>query len=120
MRVIISLFLILFLSVSANAQEASQAPDRTATGGAQTLEDIMARQRGEKIDDTFRRENTGDPNSAAAIGAQLGTLGGASDPELWRALRYGSADITVSSGGPTADQYETILNSHPPQHQKSH
>ena len=59
----------------------------------------MARQRGEKVDDAFRRTNTGDPNSAAGIAAQLGTLGGASDPDLWRALRYGSADITASSGG---------------------
>ncbi len=85
----------------ASAQETTE-PDRSATGGAQTLEDILARQRGEKIDDEFRRSNTGDPNSAAGIAEQLGTLGGASDPELWRALRYGSADITVSSGGEVA------------------
>lgn len=73
--------------------------DRSATGGAQTLEDIMKRQRGEKVDYDFRRNNTGDPNDAAAISSQLGTLGGVSDPELWRSLRYGSADVTVSSGG---------------------
>ncbi len=83
------------------AQETPQ-PDRSATGGAQTLEDILARQRGERIDDEFRRSNTGDPNSAAGIAEQLGTLGGASDPELWRALRYGTADITASSGGEVA------------------
>lgn len=77
-------------------------PDRAATGGAQTLEDILARQRGEKIDDTFRREATGNADSAAGIASQLGTLGGASDPELWRALRYGTADVTVSSGGDAA------------------
>lgn len=76
--------------------------DRSSTGGAQTLEDILKRQRGEKIDDSFRRSATGDPDSAAGIASQLGTLGGASDPELWRALRYGSADITVSSGGEVA------------------
>ena len=29
-------------------------------------------------------------------------MGGASDPDLWRALRYNSADITVSSGGDVA------------------
>ena len=73
--------------------------DRSATGGAQTLEDIMKRQRGEKVDYDFRRNNTGDPDDAASISSQLGTLGGVSDPELWRALRYGSADVTVSSGG---------------------
>ncbi|NNK78655.1 MAG: formate dehydrogenase subunit gamma [Litoreibacter sp.] len=97
-------FLALVVSLTllmgnAFAQEAA-APsvDRSATGGAQTLEDILARQSGEKIDDTFRRTATGDPDSAAGITEQLGTLGGSSDPELWRALRYGSADITVSSG----------------------
>lgn len=72
--------------------------DRSATGGAQTLEDILARQRGETVQSDFRKQ-FGDPDSAAAIGAQLGTLGGASDPDLWRALRYGAADVTVSSGG---------------------
>ena len=70
--------------------------------GAQTLEDIMKRQRGEAVDNDFRRNETGDPNSAAGISSQLGTLGGVSDPELWRALRFGSADITVSSGGKEA------------------
>lgn len=96
LRLIITLTLSLLMALPAAAQE---VPDRSETGGAQTLEDIMARQRGEPVDDSFRRNATGDPNSAAAIAAQLGTLGGASDPELWRALRYGSADVTASSGG---------------------
>ena len=96
LRLIPALLLSLLMFLPAAAQD---QPDRSATGGAQTLEDIMARQRGETIDDSFRRNATGDPNSAAAITNQLGTLGGASDPELWRALRYGSADITTSSGG---------------------
>ncbi|MEO0653446.1 MAG: formate dehydrogenase subunit gamma [Pseudomonadota bacterium] len=74
---------------------------RPSTGGALTREDIMARQRGEDVDTTFRRE-FGDPDSAAGIANQLGTLGGASDPDLWRALRYNSADISVSSGGDVA------------------
>lgn len=89
-----------FAQDQAPSQE--QATERTATGGAQTLEDIMRRQRGEKVDYDFRRSATGDPNSAASISSQLGTLGGVSDPELWRALRYGTADITVSSGGKPA------------------
>lgn len=75
---------------------------RPSTGGAQTLEDILARQRGEEIDDSFRRNDLGDPESAAGMAAQLGTLGGTSDSEVWRALRYGSADVTVSSGGEVA------------------
>ena len=101
MRALLCLLLMLTLALPAAAQDttAPQAPDRSATGGAQTLEDILARQRGEQIDDSFRRDATGDPDSAAAIADQLGTRGGASDPELWRALRYGTADITVSTGG---------------------
>ncbi|WP_147127760.1 formate dehydrogenase subunit gamma [Shimia ponticola] len=99
---LIVLITALFLALPVMAQEAAPAPDRSATGGAQTLEDIMARQRGETIDDSFRRNNTGDGNSAADIAAQLGTLGGASDPDLWRALRYDSAEVTVSAGGDVA------------------
>jgi formate dehydrogenase subunit gamma len=97
-------FLLAFLTQGfAQEQAEGQQPvDRAATGGAQTLEDIMKRQRGEKVDYDFRRGATGDPNSAAGISSQLGTLGGVSDPELWRSLRYGSADITVSSGGKAA------------------
>ena len=76
--------------------------ERSATGGAQTLEDILARQRGEVVDDDFRRNAIGDPNSAAGIAAQLGTLGGASDAETWRALRYGTADVTSTASNPGA------------------
>lgn len=74
---------------------------RPATGGAQTRDDIMARQRGEEVDTSFRRE-FGDPDGAAGIASQLGTLGGASDPDLWRALRYDEANISVSAGGDVA------------------
>lgn len=111
-RLLLSFFLSLMLALplaatGVAAQEATDTPaatevDRSATGGAQTLEDILARQRGEKIDDTFRRDATGDPDSAADMASQLGTLGGASDPELWRALRFGTADVVVSGGGPEA------------------
>lgn len=62
----------------------------------------MARQRGEPVDDSFRRAATGNPGHAADIAAQLGTLGGASDAEVFRALRYGTADVTVTSRGPAA------------------
>ncbi len=101
LRALIALMLTLSFISTANAQDAA-APDRSATGDAQTLEDIMARQRGEDVDNTFRSQETGDLDSAAGISNQLGTLGGASDPELWRALRFGSADITASNNGPAA------------------
>lgn len=100
LRALIALFFTVTFITTAAAQET--APDRTATGGAQTLEDILARQRGEQIDDSFRRDAIGDPDSAAGITNQLGTLGGASDPELWRAMRFNEANITASNNGPAA------------------
>jgi formate dehydrogenase subunit gamma len=96
------LFSFVTLAVAQDQGADGGAVDRSATGGAQTLEDIMKRQNGEKVDYGFKRNATGDPDSAASITSQMGTLGGVSDPELWRALRYGSADITVSSGGEVA------------------
>ena len=91
-------FLLAFLTQGfAQEQAEGQQPvDRAATGGAQTLEDIMARQRGEKLDDRFRRDATGQGNVEALIG-QLGTRGVASDSEVFRALRYGSANTTTSA-----------------------
>ena len=104
-RILLTLALTLLMAAPIAtpglAQDSAQT-DRSATGGAQTLEDILARQRGEKIDDSFRSSATGDPDSAAGMANQLGTLGGSSDPEVWRALRYGTADVTVSSGGAPA------------------
>lgn len=96
------LMLVMALPMTVAAQEdTAPVTDRSATGGAQTLEDIMARQRGESVDNGFRQQ-FGDPNSAAAMAEQLGTLGGASDPDLWRALRFNEADINVSAGGDVA------------------
>ncbi|MFS4580809.1 formate dehydrogenase subunit gamma [Phaeobacter sp. C3_T13_0] len=87
---------------SQDAPAASAVQDRSSTGGAQTLEDILARQRGENIDDSFRRDDTGAGALGAEMTQQLGTLGGASDPELWRAFRYNAADLSVSAGGDVA------------------
>ena len=101
LRALIALILTLSFLSTASAQSAN-APDRSATGGAQTLEDIMTRQSGEAVDNRFRSDATGDASQAADITNQLGTLGGNSDPELWRALRFGSADITASNTGPAA------------------
>ncbi len=86
------------------AQEVEQpAPEGSPTGGAPTLEDILARQRGEKVDDSARRANIGDPDSAAGIAEQLGTLGGASDPDLWRSIRFNEEpNMSVSAGGDVA------------------
>jgi formate dehydrogenase subunit gamma len=102
-RMIMTLLLSLFLAAPLAAQEATEAAgiDRAATGGAQTLEDILARQRGETVAPKSG-DAASDGDGAAAIAGQLGTLGGASDAEVWRALRYGLDDVKVSSGGPEA------------------
>ena len=100
----IRLYMAILMTLVLNLPVLAQEPtvDRSATGGAQTLSDIMARQKGEAVQDDFRRNATGDPSIAAGVQQQLGTLGGVSDPELWRALRYGTADISVSAGGEVA------------------
>lgn len=97
MRSVLSFILVFFLAFPLVAQE--QIVDRSSTGGAQTLEDIMARQKGLSVDDNDRRNSTGGPGSAKGLTDQLGTLGGASDPELWRAIRYGSANAQSASNG---------------------
>ncbi|MGR3802907.1 formate dehydrogenase subunit gamma [Marinibacterium profundimaris] len=82
--------------------EMARIEARLATGGAPTLEDILARQNGETVSNDYRKINIGSPEQAAAMSSQLGTLGGASDPDLWRALRFDEADIRVSAGGDVA------------------
>ena len=94
------------LPLAVAAQDSTDQP-RAETGGAQTLEDILRRQRGEEVDPTFRQEAIGDPAHAAPLTAPLGTLGGASDPELWRSLRYGSANVSSQIRSPGAT--ETVL-----------
>ena len=58
--------IIMTFAASASAQEAA-ADSRASTGGAQTLADILERQEGLKVDETFRSEATGNPDAAAPI-----------------------------------------------------
>ena len=106
-RQVVLIFAIMaFFVGQAPAQEATEPPapiDRSATGGASTLEDILARQRGEGE----RRENRSllapDDGTAAGAGAGLlGTLGASSDSLIWEGLRFGTADVTVSTDSPAA------------------
>ena len=90
----------LALAAPALAQDAAGETPRAETGGAQTLEDILRRQRGEEVDLDFRRSATGNPETGAPETAPLGTRGFASDPELWRSLRFGEADVTSQVRGP--------------------
>ncbi|HKK97206.1 MAG TPA: formate dehydrogenase subunit gamma [Marivita sp.] len=93
----------LGLMTQASAQEAADAEiDRSATGGATTLEDIMRRQQGLPTDDNVARSTNTGASDGAGIADQLGTLGGASDPELWRGMRFNSADITTQVRGPAS------------------
>jgi len=94
--VILGLLLSMAVAVPVSAQDST---GREVTGGAQTLEDIMARQRGEQVQDR-KRDLSSAEAQAAAMAGQLGTRGGASDADLWSALRYGQANITVSTGKP--------------------
>ena len=102
-----SLLLILVIAVSLPtapmAQEAAPEIDRSATGGATTLEDIMRRQQGLSSDvNNTRSQNLGNADGAG-ISDQLGTLGGASDPDLWRGMRFNAADITTQARGPASN-----------------
>ena len=100
--------LLLALALPASAQTLSDdghllgAPlriDRSATGGAPTLDDIMARQNALRVDDSDLRAQTG---GAPLAEGGLGVRGGASDPDLWRAVRYDTANITTQQRGPGA------------------
>ncbi len=84
------------------AQEAPEV-DRSATGGAQTLEDILRRQEQMKVDDSFRSENLGDPANAAPITDHLGAQGGLSHSDAWRAIRYNEIDPTTQVRGPAVE-----------------
>ena len=84
-----------------------QSLDRSATGGAPTLADIMARQQAQRegqdqpvLNDAARAADTG--GIGLPMTDDLGTLGGASDPELWRGIRFNSIPITTQQRGPAA------------------
>jgi len=93
--------LLTFAVTPSYANEATEA--RASTGGAQTLEDILARQKGVEVDDSFRRENLGRPEGAQPTSGALGTLGGVSDAEVYRGIRYSEVDIKVSNNSHAAN-----------------
>jgi len=106
-RLLYTFLLSLLLAApvsSVTAQQATETPqiDRSATGGAPTLEDILARQRGEAVDNSWRRGTDDGSTEAASGSGPLGTLGGMSNSDVWRDLRFNDADVKVSAGGPVA------------------
>jgi formate dehydrogenase subunit gamma len=93
---------IMALVFAPNLQAQEQQNDpRASTGGAQTLEDILARQRGETVPKDFRRLANG-RNEVRVVPPELQSLGGTSDPEFLRQLRFSDADVNVSARGPAA------------------
>jgi len=97
---ICAILLGLVLVGSALAQSVEPPPAAPAPH-RQTLDDILARQAGQNDPRTPRDFDSAEAN-AAGLGAQLGTRGGASDSELWEALRFGTTDVKVSAGGAPA------------------
>ncbi|KMK65747.1 formate dehydrogenase subunit gamma [Puniceibacterium sp. IMCC21224] len=85
-----------------NTAEPAPVIDRSQTGGATTLEDILRRQQGLNVDNDYRADNIGNPDDAPPADTPLGTRGGASDPELWRALRFDEAQVSTQQRGPGA------------------
>jgi formate dehydrogenase subunit gamma len=100
---VIGAFLVALLTFAVTPAYSQDEGQRASTGGAQTLEDILARQKGLSVDESFRRNNLGDPNKAAPISGNLGTLGGVSNSDLYRGIRYSETDVKVSNTGPAAN-----------------
>jgi len=100
-RMLGALLLVLALCSGALAQADPPAPPPVEK--AQTLQDILARQAGQS-DPRSPRADDSATGQAAGLAAQLGPgAGGPSDPELWEAMRFGTADVTATARGPAAD-----------------
>lgn len=105
MHRLIAVFMVCLVSITSVAAQDSVAPDQSTVEenpSASTLEDIMRRQEGLVVNEEDREAIIGDPANAQPTTEQLGTLGGASDPDLWRAFRFGDADITTQARVPAA------------------
>jgi hypothetical protein len=67
--------LIAFVTFAVSPSYANEADEaRASTGGAQTLDHILARQKGLEVDDSYRREQLGQPDNAAPTSNALDTL----------------------------------------------
>ncbi|MGY9050056.1 hypothetical protein P775_24035 [Puniceibacterium antarcticum] len=105
MKTLYSLLVLLALGLSplpAASQAVVPPADSAAPNPAPKLEDILRRQQDLKVDDSLRENMIGDAATAAPERSALGTRGGASDPDLWRALRFDEADVTTQQRGPAA------------------
>lgn len=98
----IGAFFITLLMFAVNPVYSLDKDERSSTGGAQTLEDILSRQNGSAVDESFRRDNLGTSDNAQPISNSLGTLGGISNSDIYRGIRYSELDVSVSNSGPAA------------------
>lgn len=98
LTVIVTLLPALLLGLpGAVAQDAEPDPAALGDLSSEGLDSILARQRGEVVD-IPRSSERADPNSAAAIAGQLGA--GATDSQVFEAIRYGTDDVVVSTTTP--------------------
>ncbi len=102
------LALISLIALSGHLAVAQTTMDGSGEGSVISAEDansdlesILARQRGEDLP-RLPRDFDSALDQAQGISNMLGVLGGASDAEVWEALRFGTADVTVSAGGDPA------------------
>lgn len=99
-HLIAAVFSVLLLGPALGQDEGSGADP--AVQSRSTLESIMARQaaqRGEVVDQP-RTRDTVDRNSAAFIAGEIAA--GATDSDVFRAIRYGTDDVVVSTNAPAA------------------
>jgi formate dehydrogenase subunit gamma len=96
------LALLVALSPVVAAAQQSDETEVATPPGQQTLQDILARQRGEDVPFGAEVPLPNETSDDAGVG-QLGTLGGSSDPALWREMRADEADVTTQIRGPAAE-----------------
>ncbi|PKP81921.1 MAG: formate dehydrogenase subunit gamma, partial [Alphaproteobacteria bacterium HGW-Alphaproteobacteria-2] len=78
------------------------AIDRSATGGAPTLDDILARQNAQR-GGTVDTQALGAASQSPTPLADLPPRGGSSNADIFRALRHNVADVTTVTSGPATD-----------------
>lgn len=117
MRSVITFLALMLWAGPAPAQDARPPVSPAATAHATTLEDILARQKSRldgaagHLPEAVRQiegKQVPVPHGTAGV-PQLGTLGGASDPDLWRALKAG-ARMTPSSSTASGQAMQVLGN----------
>lgn len=105
---LVAVVLSLILSANLTTAQSVVPPEGAVTnatpaapGTLDSLEDILARQRGEAVPREPRDLGSASDN-ATQLGQQLGLQGGPSDSDIWSGVRHGNVEISVSAGGEPA------------------